>query len=115
MVHPLDTIVNNTRYHNGNEAYMTGKHTTVQYQLRLPDELREIIRSSAKAHNRSMNSDIVARLEQSFAKEEGEDMMYFDMTEGWLEKNNIKPNDFAKAIKGMIDFHQKMDEDNKKP
>lgn len=45
---------------------MSDQHTTVQYQLRLPEELRDEIKESAKTHNRSMNADIVARLEQSF-------------------------------------------------
>lgn len=34
--------------------------------MRLPPELKERIAESAKAHNRSMNADIVARLEKSF-------------------------------------------------
>lgn len=37
-----------------------------QYKLRLPEELRDKIKESASTHNRSMNADIVARLEQSF-------------------------------------------------
>lgn len=45
---------------------MSDQHTTVQYQLRLPQELRDKIKESAGEHNRSMNADIVARLEQSF-------------------------------------------------
>lgn len=35
-------------------------------RLRLPPELRDKIAESAKAHNRSMNADMVARLERSF-------------------------------------------------
>ena len=38
-----------------------------QYKLRLPEELRDKIKESASTHNRSMNADIVARLEDSFA------------------------------------------------
>ena len=38
-----------------------------QYKLRLPEKLRDKIKESASAHNRSMNADIVARLEDSFA------------------------------------------------
>lgn len=38
-----------------------------QYKLRLSEELRDKIKKSAKAHNRSMNADIIARLESSFA------------------------------------------------
>lgn len=48
---------------------MTDKHTTVQYQLRLPEGLRDRVKSSAEKKNRSMNADIVARLEQSFLKD----------------------------------------------
>lgn len=40
--------------------------TDPQYKLRWPKELREKVAQSAKEHNRSMNADIVARLEQSF-------------------------------------------------
>lgn len=48
---------------------MTDTHKTVQYQLRLSPELREQLRLSAEQHNRSMNADIVARLEQTFRDE----------------------------------------------
>nr|WP_319050015.1 Arc family DNA-binding protein [Psychrobacter sp. PP-21] len=44
--------------------------TEPQYKLRLPEELRDKIKESAKEHVRSMNADIVARLEASFATEE---------------------------------------------
>ena len=37
-----------------------------QYKLRLPERLRDKIKESASTHNRSMNADIVARLEASF-------------------------------------------------
>ena len=45
---------------------MSSGHLNPQYNLRWPPELRDKIAASAKEHNRSMNSDIVARLEQSF-------------------------------------------------
>ena len=45
-------------------------HLTTQYNLRWPDDLKEKIAQSAKEHNRSMNADIVARLEQSLANED---------------------------------------------
>ena len=47
---------------------MSSKHLNAQYNLRWPDELKEKIAQSAKEHNRSMNADIVARLEESFEK-----------------------------------------------
>ncbi|PTV50080.1 Arc family DNA-binding protein [Acinetobacter seifertii] len=46
-----------------------GKHLGVAYNLRLPQELKDKISDSAKEFNRSMNADIVARLEESFDQE----------------------------------------------
>lgn len=43
-----------------------GKHLGVAYNLRFPQELKDKIAESAKELNRSMNADIVARLEESF-------------------------------------------------
>ena len=48
---------------------MNDRHKTVQYQLRMPSELREKVRVSAEKNDRSMNSELVLRLEQSFAQE----------------------------------------------
>ena len=50
---------------------MSSKHLNAQYNLRWPDELKEKIAQSAKEHNRSMNADIVARLEESFKHDAG--------------------------------------------
>ncbi|TCB76799.1 Arc family DNA-binding protein [Acinetobacter sp. ANC 4177] len=49
-----------------------GKHLGVAYNLRLPPELKDKIAESAKELNRSMNADIVARLEGSFEHKFGE-------------------------------------------
>lgn len=46
-----------------------GGHLTIQYNLRWTAELRDKVAKSAKAYNRSMNADIVARLEKSFEQE----------------------------------------------
>lgn len=43
-------------------------HTVVR--LRVPPELKAKIEESSRAHNRSMNADMVARLEQSFDAED---------------------------------------------
>ncbi|OTM63265.1 Arc family DNA-binding protein [Acinetobacter pittii] len=45
---------------------MGSGHLNAQYNLRWPEGLKEKVAQSAKEHNRSMNADIVARLEQSF-------------------------------------------------
>lgn len=39
-----------------------------RFQIRMPEGLRDRIRSAAEANNRSMNAEIIARLEKSFAE-----------------------------------------------
>ncbi|MDX0424485.1 Arc family DNA-binding protein [Sinorhizobium meliloti] len=39
-----------------------GRRNQDQYMLRLPDGLRDEIKAAAEANNRSMNSEIIARL-----------------------------------------------------
>lgn len=41
-----------------------------QFPLRLPDGMRDRIREAAEANGRSMNAEIVARLEESFLQEQ---------------------------------------------
>jgi plasmid stability protein len=43
---------------------------TVQLKLRFPEKLRQRIESAAARNERSMNAEIVQRLEQSFQKED---------------------------------------------
>lgn len=40
--------------------------------VRMPDGMRDRLKDAAKANNRTMNAEIVARLEQSFKQEEEE-------------------------------------------
>lgn len=60
---------------------MSSKHLNAQYNLRWPDELKEKIAQSAKEHNRSMNADIVARLEQSFEVNQQQESTITDLTD----------------------------------
>lgn len=48
----------------------TSRDTGTQHKLRMPPELKEKLFSSAREMNRSLNAEIVARLEQSFEKED---------------------------------------------
>lgn len=45
---------------------MTGKHQQQSYPLRMSDELRERLEEAARESGRSMNAEIVARLQASF-------------------------------------------------
>jgi hypothetical protein len=49
---------------------MADERTDPQYKLRLPAELKARIETAAKAANRSMNAEIVSRLEESFETSE---------------------------------------------
>ncbi len=42
---------------------------TEQFMLRLPDGMRDRIKAAAEANNRSMNAEIVARLDESLNRE----------------------------------------------
>lgn len=53
-------------------------HLTVQYNLRWSEDLRDKIAASAKKYNRSMNSDIVARLNESLISPDNIDMKDYD-------------------------------------
>lgn len=44
-----------------------GRNLGVEYKMRMSQELKDKIAESAKELNRSMNADIVARLEQTFS------------------------------------------------
>jgi len=51
-----------------------------QLKIRLPLELKEKITQSAANHGRSINSEVVARLEQSFANDEKPSNQYVDIS-----------------------------------
>lgn len=50
------------------------KHLNDSYTLRLPSELKAKVAESAKLQNRSLNADIVARLEKSFNEDSNQKM-----------------------------------------
>jgi hypothetical protein len=45
---------------------ISGRRNQDQYMLRLPDGMRERLHHAAKSNARSLNSEIVARLDASF-------------------------------------------------
>lgn len=48
---------------------MSDRHILPPYSLRMPAELRELLEEAAKEGKRSLNTEIVARLEKSFTSE----------------------------------------------
>lgn len=47
-------------------------HLHSDFKIRIPDDLKEKIRTSSNEKNRSMTADIIARVEQSFKQEESD-------------------------------------------
>lgn len=62
-----------------------------QYKLRWPEELRDKVAASAKAYNRSMNADIIARLERSF------------LTESEFSPLNMPPEELEERLNKVLD------------
>ena len=48
---------------------MSTHDTHTQYKLRMPPELRDKLKSASEENHRSMNAEILARLQESFDKE----------------------------------------------
>ena len=61
-------------------------------RLRVPPELRDKIAASSEQYNRSMNADMVARLEQSF-----DEPMAFDPADAQMVTKYV-----AKSMQGLL-------------
>lgn len=65
-----------------------GGHLTVQYNLRWSEEMRDKIAEAAKQNTRSMNQEIIARLEESFEKSLNHDTEMHLMTQVVKDQQN---------------------------
>ena len=77
------------------------KHVTVR--LRVPPELRDKIAESSERYNRSMNADIVARLEASFAAEDKDEKkpagFRVRLDDDWFDKTGLSEDEFAQYVR----------------
>lgn len=80
-----------TSYANNGNAVMTTKKQPVSYPFRAPLELRERLKRSAEDNNRSLNAEIIERLEASFA-------------EGEQSALEIENNGMLKALCAKLDI-----------
>ena len=55
--------------------FMAPKQTDPQFKLRMTPEIKDAIEAAAKANNRSMNAEILSRLEDSFVKRNMSEMI----------------------------------------
>lgn len=87
-----------------------GKHLGVAYNLRLPQELKDRIAESAKELNRSMNADIVARLENSFLLKDSSAPTNADVKVFHLETGKRRVV-FGKLLNNLsLDYTQELDQ-----
>ncbi|HBN5965373.1 TPA: Arc family DNA-binding protein [Acinetobacter baumannii] len=75
-----------------------GGHLTVQYNLRWTEELRDRIAEEAKKNTRSMNQEVIARLEDSFKPKTQSEYKDFS--------KNIKNYPLALLLTATIDMAQ---------
>lgn len=82
----------------------------VEYKMRMTQDLKDKIVESAKEHNRSMNADIVARLEESFLRNESSAPARSDVKIIHL-KNGKKRVIYGKLINNLsLDYTQELDQ-----
>ena len=102
---------------------MSSKHLNAQYNLRWPDELKEKIAQSAKEHNRSMNADIVARIEQTFSQNQNDFNAGYNAcmvhmviaTSKALTEKGIPWSDVQKTLIEVVDDFHKIANEKKAP
>jgi len=84
-----------------------GRRNQDQYMLRLPDGLREGIKASAEANNRSMNSEILARLtgctESLRDKFAGQAISGLFNHSGWVATHDGDGDEIAKRAYAIAD------------
>ncbi|WP_068951558.1 Arc family DNA-binding protein [Pararhizobium polonicum] len=71
-----------------------------KYLLRMPEGMREQLKEAAKRNNRSMNAEIVARIEASFTN--------LHMTDGKVSSVTIPKKDFDYLMANIEEINRKM-------
>lgn len=105
-----DIIINLVNYTFLREIDMGRNLADVEYKMRMTQDLKEKIVESAKEHNRSMNADIVARLEDSFLKKESSAPARSNVKIVHL-KNGKKRVIYGKLLNNLnLDYTQELDQ-----
>lgn len=79
---------------------MSNQENHIIVRLRISPELRDQIADSAKTHNRSMNADIVARLEKSFEIDSNQVALLQE--EITLAMKNVMNNLVSNAVNNLL-------------
>ena len=99
------------------------KYLNEAYTLRIPSELKAKVQESAKEHNRSMNADIVARLEESFSQNQNDFNAGYNAcmahmiiaVSNVLSEKGIPWSDVQKSLIEVVDDFRKISNEKKAP
>ncbi|MFG6159613.1 Arc family DNA-binding protein [Halomonas sp. 1390] len=70
---------------------MSDRHQTTPYPLRMPEELKAQLKEAAAGNHRSMNAEIVARLQESFGGGlEIDKMGEYPLIEAWEHLERLR-------------------------
>ena len=74
-----------------------------QYKLRMSPELKDSINELAEKNKRSMNAEIVARLEESIKLETHPHKIPMDVSsaDDWIEKSGLTPEQMGEVMKQL--------------
>jgi hypothetical protein len=93
-----------------------------QYMVRFPDDMRDRLKKAAKDNTRSLNSEIIARLERSFAMDAANEEIYRRLSGGEQPEKAPPPDsedDYGAEIPYSTDpvigaleaeYHQELDQ-----
>ncbi|WP_397448122.1 Arc family DNA-binding protein [Pseudomonas sp. NA-150] len=70
---------------------MSEKTQPTAYPLRMPPSLREMLESSSKHAKRSLNAEIIARLEESYSHDQA--IINQEAYELWAKENSVESAD----------------------
>jgi len=89
-------------------AAMTESRDQNKFVVRLPDGMRERIAEVAKANNRSMNAEIISRLEYSFKAVSAAPVVEFlnDMAENYkvMSIDILQANSYTKMLEAYLEL-----------
>ena len=74
-----------------------------QYKLRMSPELKDAINDLAEKNKRSMNAEIISRLEESFKLETHPHKIPMDVSaaDDWIEKSGLTPEQMGEVMKQL--------------
>ena len=86
---------------------MYSKYDEAQVHLRLPHELHAKIKQRAKMNNRSLNSEIIAAIEESLAKQSSASVYIDDAERMAVQQSDMVKKMVFETLKTMYSHNKK--------